>query len=153
MTKEVLLTISGLHYDVFAESEEAENEPIEVITPASYYLKNGKHYILYEEVVEGLPGTIRNKIRIAEEEGMLEIIKSGISNLHMVFERDKINMTQYETPYGELLVGVYTRDMKVEVREEAIRVRVSYVLDINGEKVADSEISIDVQSRESAHVC
>ena len=29
-----------------------ESEPIEVITPASYYLKNGKHYVIHEEVVE-----------------------------------------------------------------------------------------------------
>ncbi len=66
MTKEVLLSISGLHYDVFTGTEEEENEPIEVITPASYYYKNGKHYIIYEEVVEGLPGTIKNKVRISE---------------------------------------------------------------------------------------
>ena len=96
MTKEVLLSISGLHYDVPAESAEEENEPIEVITPATYYYKNGKHYIIYEELVEGLPGSIKNKVRISD--GMLEIIKSGISNFHMVFEKDKINMTQYETP-------------------------------------------------------
>ena len=50
MTQDVLLTISGLHDMVFADPEEnEENEPIEVITPASYYWKNGKHYILYDE--------------------------------------------------------------------------------------------------------
>ena len=59
---------------MFTGAEEEENELIEVITPASYYYKNGKHYIIYEEVVEGLPGTIKNKVRISEY-GMLEIIK------------------------------------------------------------------------------
>lgn len=147
MTKEVLLSISGLHYDVFTGTEGEENEPIEVITPASYYYKNGKHYIIYEEVVEGLPGTIKNKVRISEY-GLLEIIKSGISNLHMIFEKDKINMTQYETPYGELLVGVYTKDIRVEVSEEEMHICVSYVLDINGEKVADSEIVMNVKSKQ-----
>ena len=45
MTQDVLLTISGLHDMVFADPEEnEENEPIEVITPASYYWKNGKHW-------------------------------------------------------------------------------------------------------------
>ena len=32
MTKDVLLTISGLHYDEFSGRED-DNEPIEVITP------------------------------------------------------------------------------------------------------------------------
>ncbi len=147
MTKEVLLTISGLHYDVFTGPEDEENEPIEVITPATYYYKNRRHYILYEEVVEGFPGTIKNKIRISEA-GMLEIMKSGLSNLHMVFEKDKINMTQYDTPYGEILVGVYTKDMRVDVSEEEMDIRISYILDINGEKVADSEISMSVRSKQ-----
>ena len=53
MTKEVLLTISGLHFDTFSETPDEENVPIEVITPATYYLKNGKHYVLYDEMVEG----------------------------------------------------------------------------------------------------
>ena len=79
---------------------------------------------------------------------MLEIIKSGISNFHMVFEKDKINMSQYETPYGELLVGVYTRDMKMDIRENEIDIHILYDLDINGEKVADSEITMSVRAKQ-----
>ena len=54
MTKDVLVSISGMHeeiVEVTPEVEEDENEAIEVVTPATYYLKNGKHYIVYEEVV------------------------------------------------------------------------------------------------------
>lgn len=41
MKKDVLISITGLHYgDWNADGEEAE--PIEVITPATYYLKNGQ---------------------------------------------------------------------------------------------------------------
>lgn len=67
MTKDVLLSISGLHQDVTgieAQGDEPGSEPIEVIVPASYYEKNGKHYVIYDELVEGIPGTIKNKVRI-----------------------------------------------------------------------------------------
>ena len=63
MTKDVLISISGLHFEVGGES--GEGEPVEIITPASYYLKNGKHYVLYDEVVEGVPGTVKNTIKIS----------------------------------------------------------------------------------------
>ena len=146
MTKEVLLTISGLHYDIYSgEEKQDENEPIEVITPATYYLKNGKHYVVYDEVVEGMPGTIKNMIRISED-GLLEISKSGLASTRMVFERDRINMTPYETPYGELMVGVYTKKMQVDVSEENIDVKVSYSLDINSEKVADCNIRMNIRA-------
>ena len=54
MTQDVLLTISGLHDMAFANPEEnEENEPIEVITPASYYWKNGKHWPVNWEKKQG----------------------------------------------------------------------------------------------------
>lgn len=151
MTKDVLLSISGLHYDVSGNADDyednEENEPIEVITPAAYYLKNGKHYVLYDEVVEGVPGVIKNKVRITGEE-KLEITKSGLTNTHMVFEKDKIHMTEYETPYGELMMGVHTKEIHVDVQESLIEVHVNYALDINSEPVADCNISMNIKALE-----
>lgn len=77
-----------------AQGDEPGNEPIEVIAPANYYEKNGKHYVIYDELVEGIPGTIKNKVRIMDDR-KVEIIKSGITNTHMVFEKDKITIRRY----------------------------------------------------------
>ena len=145
MTKDVLLTISGLHFDTFSEETEEANEPIEVITPATYYLKNGKHYVLYDEVVEGMLGSIRNTIKITGD-SKLEMKKTGITNTNMVFEKEKINVTQYDTPYGEMMVGVYTKDMKVNVEEHNIDVSIAYALDVNSEKVADCNIIMNIRA-------
>ena len=111
--------------------------------PANYYEKNGKHYVIYDELVEGIPGTIKNKVRIMDDR-KVEIIKSGITNTHMVFEKDKINMTQYETPYGEMMIGVFTKDIRFEEQDEKITVHVNYALDINGDPVADCNIDIKI---------
>lgn len=146
MTKEVLLSISGLHNDVNDIQEvDGQEEPIEVITPATYYFKNGKHYIIYEEVVEGVPGVIKNKIRITEND-KIEIMKNGVTNTHMIFEKDKINLTEYRTPYGEMLIGTQTNRMDVSVEESRIGVEVAYTLDINQEKVADCNIVINIKA-------
>ena len=126
MTKDVLLSISGLHYETVDAVGADENEPIRVITPATYYYKNNKHYVIYDEVVEGMPGMIKNKVRIANE--------------------DKINITQYETPYGDLLVGTHTKDMQVDVTEEKIHVHVNYALDVNSETVADCNIEMNIKA-------
>ena len=109
MTKDVLLSISGLHFDA-AGAEADENEPIEVITPAVYYNKNGKHYVIYEEPVEGMAGTVRNTIKITGD-SVFEIIKSGLASAHMVFEKDKLHMTQYESSHDELTTEIHTRSL------------------------------------------
>lgn len=143
------MTISGLHSMEFMEEGDEDNEAIEVITPASYYLKNGKHYILYDEVVEGFPGVIKNKIKITGDSA-LEIMKSGITNAHMVFEKGKMNVTYYDTPYGQIHVGIHTREMEVEVREDLITVEVDYGLDVNHEALADCRISMSIRPKQAA---
>ena len=145
MTKEVLLTISGLHLDTISDEPDEDNVPIEVITPATYYLKNGKHYILYDELIEGMLGSIKNTIKITGD-SKLEMRKSGITNTNMVFEKEKINVTQYDTPYGEMMIGVYTKDMKVDVTEDNIDVSIAYALDVNSEKVADCNIVMNIKA-------
>ncbi len=148
MTKDVLVSISGLHNSVYGEEEpEAAEleEPIEIITPATYYYKNGKHYVIFEEMVEGFSEGIRNKIRITENE-KLEIMKSGVTDTSLIFEKDRINMTPYKTPYGEMLVGTHTYRMDTRVEEEEIHVRAEYGLEINGEKTADCRIQIKIKA-------
>ena len=150
MTQDVLLTISGLHDMAFADPEEnEENEPIEVITPASYYWKNGKHYILYDEVMEGIPGVVKNKIKITGEDSM-EIMKSGITNAHMVFEKNQMNVTYYDTPYGQLHVGIHTRKLDVNVDDERIDIAVEYGLYVNHEATADCRIAMSIRPKAQA---
>ena len=53
-------------------------------------------------------------------------------------------MTQYETPYGEMMIGVFTKDIRFEEQDEKITVHVNYALDINGDPVADRNIDIKI---------
>ncbi|HIY63987.1 MAG TPA: DUF1934 domain-containing protein [Candidatus Mediterraneibacter stercoripullorum] len=155
MTKDVLVSISGKHIGIVSQSDEVieavgtDDDEIEVVTPASYYCRNGKHYIIYDEVMEGMSGSIKNKIKISGPDS-LEIMKTGISNSHMVFEKNKKNLTYYRTPYGQMLVGVNTRDMQISVKEDKIDVLVNYELDVNHEPLADCKIKMNITSKECA---
>lgn len=152
MTKDVLVSISGKHIDIMddpVEGYETGDDAIEVVTPASYYCRNGKHYILYDEVLEGMAGTIKNKIKITGTDS-LEIMKSGVSSSHMVFEKNKKNLTYYHTPYGQMLIGVNTRKMEINVDEDQIDILVDYELDVNHEPMADCKIKMNIMSKENS---
>lgn len=141
MTKEVLISITGLHFDIAGGG----SDPIEVITPASYYEKNGKHYVVYDEVVEGMPGSIKNTIKITGDE-KFEIVKNGHARTHMIFEKEKMNITNYQTPYGDMMIGIYTKDIKMEEEEKKIGVQIRYVLDVNNEPLAECQIQVTVRN-------
>lgn len=139
MTKDVLVSISGFQFDV------DENEPIELVTAGTYYNKNGKHYIIYEECSEDDPKTIKNTIKLGEH--TLEMIKHGSSNVHMVFEEGKTNMTYYDTPVGSLLIGINTESIRVKEEETHLSIRIRYSLDVNYTHVSNCEIQMEVKSK------
>lgn len=142
MTKDVILTISGLQF-----AQEMDAEPIEIVTAGNYYKKNGKHYIIYEEVMEGFEGTTKNIIKLSND--YLDITKKGIANVHMVFEKNKKNMTYYQTPFGSLFIGIDAGQVQVEESEDNIDVNVAYTLEANYEHLADCRIQMNIKSKEA----
>ena len=62
MTKDVLVSVSGLQTAV-NEMENYDEEPIEVLSAGTYYFKDGKHFIFFEEMAEGIPGVTKTQIR------------------------------------------------------------------------------------------
>ena len=82
MTKDVLLSIKGLQI-----GENEQNDTIEVISPGDYYFRNGRHFFMYEEVMEGQKESTRNMIKVRDN--YMELTKKGAVNVHMIFEKNK----------------------------------------------------------------
>lgn len=141
MTKEVLVSIKGLQFEGAMDSEE-----IETITRGQYYKKNEDHFVIYDELTEGSDVATRNIIKF--DESKMNLTKSGLINTHMVFEEHKKSMTNYATPFGDILVGIHTKNIGMQENEEQIMVQVDYSLEINYEYLADCSITMDIRSAE-----
>lgn len=141
MKKDVLVSISGLQY------EADRDEPIEVISVGQYYNKSGKHYICYDEILEGSDGVTSCTVKVAPEQ--IDIIKRGANNVHMVFEKGRKNTTYYNTPYGDLQIGIHTAGIQVGEEEDKLFVQINYGLDINYAFIADCQIQMKITSKKS----
>jgi uncharacterized beta-barrel protein YwiB (DUF1934 family) len=78
----------------------------------------------------------------------MELTKSGLVSVQMVFEEGKKNLTQYNTPYGSLMMGVEATKMQFAETEDIIKINVDYALEINEEHSADCNIRITVRPKE-----
>ncbi len=139
MTKDVIVSISGLQMDI------DQKIPVEVITMGNYYYKNGKHYILFDEMAEDDGGWTKNTIKIGDNR--VDVIKKGESNIHMVFEPDTKNMTCYQTPYGNLMVGINTLGISYSEDDLNINTQIDYALDVNYSHLSDCSIKINIKSK------
>ena len=139
MTKDVLIAIKGMQFEGATDPEE-----IEVIQRGQYYERNGAHYLLYDEPVEGTSDIIKNRIKFKENE--VQVAKKGAVNTTLTFTKNEKNMTNYATPFGNLVVGIDTQRIALDMSEQKMDIKVDYALDINYEFLADCKISIEVSA-------
>ena len=145
MTKDVIISIRGLQ---FVQSEE-DMEPVEVVTSGEYYKKNGSHYLLFEEAVEGFEGVTHNMMKFKENQ--LEVRKKGLINVHMLFEESKKTLSYYQTPLGNMNMGIAATNFILREDRNNIQLRVDYALELNDVFVADCTICMNVESKASGN--
>ena len=143
MTTDIILTISGLH-----ATDGDSDAPIETMTPAQYYMKNGKHYVVYDEILDGLEGTLKSTIKFTENQ--VELIRNGAASARMIFQPGQEHMVIYQTPMGPLSISLYTEDMEVVMEENYMSLRIDYSLKTEDVIVSESTVNISLCPKELA---
>lgn len=138
MTKDVLVTVSGMQTDI-------EDTPIELVTVGTYYFKNGKHYVLYEEQAQEQDHITKNTVKFYD--GHFEMIKRGGANSFLVFEKGQKTSSIYNTPFGPLQIDALTKELDITESEEELQVYVKYNLDINHNFISECDVHFKVQAR------
>ncbi len=139
MTKDVLVTVTGLLSD-----PDEEKDTIEVTTAGRYYLKNGKHYILYDEVGESINEVVKNTIIIGDTH--VDVRKKGEIDTQMSFEEGKKLNSFYSSMFGQMELGIFTDRIELLEKEDFLELKLEYHLDINNEHVSDNQIHVVVQA-------
>ncbi|MCD7739475.1 MAG: DUF1934 domain-containing protein [Lachnospiraceae bacterium] len=176
-SKKVLLHIRGMQFDV-SWGDEEENGVIETVTTGilrkigarpvlnqernrdsgadinqntgrDVSISDGCYVIKYEEIQEDFGQTSR--VLLKASPGRLEMTKRGLLNVRMEFEEDKYTQSEYSTPFGNLLFGLHTRRVTVDERPEGVQIHASYMMEMNGEYLADSVIEILAEYAEQNH--
>ena len=118
MTKEVFVSIRGLQFD-----NGQDGEKIESIQKGEYYFRNNTHYVMYEEILEGIDDPIKSIIKF--KDGEMHLTKKGPINVNMDFVEEQKNLTDYRTPFGSIVIGIEASKVEFEEEEKRILLNVS----------------------------
>ena len=122
-----------------------EEDTVEMITPGTYYVKNGKQYLIYDESLDETGTPTHNTVKVMENR--IEVMKRGLVESHMIFEPGSRTTANYRTPMGLFLMGITTSLLEVEEDEESILLRIKYSMEMNGEYAFDCNTEILASSR------
>ena len=137
MTGDVLISICGLQY-----SEAGQQEPIEVVTRGTYSFRNNKHFVVYDEVLDGSTEATKNVLKFCDTEVSLK--RTGYSNVQMLFYKGGKSNSNYATPFGNLMIGIDTSEINCVETPEEIDLEVKYTLDMNFEFLANCTLKVKV---------
>ena len=134
MKKDVMVSFKS-----FNEYEEDNTEKIEFITKGTFFEKDGKCYIKYEEKNEN-----ESVITTLKTDGeKVTILRYGANNTQMIIEKGKKHLNYYETPHGAFTVGTYAREVDVNISENCGSVRMSYNIELNNVLTCKNQVEVD----------
>lgn len=142
MTEEVIVSIKGLQ-----NMEEETGKPIELVSYGTYRYEEGKHVIQYEEIDE--EEQIITKVSVVASAEHVEITKRGLSNTEMIFHENQKTISCYQTPFGDLTIGIDTTKICLRERGEQMEILLQYGLDMNDSHVADCSMEMKIVSKET----
>lgn len=136
--KRVLVSVKSVQRD-----RDGQDTVVELISPGTWYEKNGTQYVRYEESsVTGMDG-VKTTIKIYD--GSIVLLRTGAVNMRHQYILGEERETVYETPFGEIPMAVKTHELTVDFHDGTGHVHLGYDISVEGEWQFYNQLDIDVR--------
>lgn len=124
MKKPVLITVSSEIGSVAGEPDK-----MSFVTEGTLDRVNNEYIVSYEESeITGLKGTTT----ILKVNGdSITLIRQGNVESIMLFEKGKTHLTNYDTQFGSVMLGITAKNVHVDFCDKGGNIKVDYILEYN----------------------
>ena len=141
MMKDVIINIKG------RQGLGDELDTIELTTDGRFGEKNGSYYMTYDE--SAMLGLENVKTALYIKPGNSVILqRSGDVESRLVVEEGKRSTCYYNTPQGELLIGIFGESVKTELHSGGGKIHMKYTIDSNLNLISRNTVDISVKGAE-----
>ena len=146
MQENYLISIKG------SQNVEGEVGEVELTTLGSYMKRGGCRYIVYKEYASEEVPSERTSILKIDGSSRLTLMRRGGDSTRLILENGKRHFCQYDTGYGNLMIGIFTSRLDTDLNDAGGSLNVSYTLDINSALSSTNELSITVKEAKNSDV-
>ena len=145
MEKDVVISIRGMQ-----KYDGADEDSIELVTEGRLTDRGeeGLHLVYQESELTGMEGT-QTSFQI-EKNGRVTLVRSGGVNSQMVFEVGKSHLSLYQTPYGDLSIGVRTDKIRNTLEMTGGELEIQYAIEIDQTMAGHNIFHIQVRENNRA---
>ena len=126
-----------------------EEDTVLFDTAGSYYFNDGIGVLSYQESeLTGLEGT-RTSVMVMPNQVVVD--RDGMLTGRMVFREGAKDSYPYNTPYGQMMLGIDTHRIRHNFNENGGDVEIDYITDLAHTFVSRNKFRISVKEMEKAN--
>lgn len=138
MEENYILYVKGV------QAVDGETQTAETKARASYITKNGTRYISYiEHDADDINITQRVTVKVTEQ-GVVTIIK-GSGGGSLVLEKGVRHNCRYPTPFGYLMLGVFTDKLHTRFDDSGGELEASYTLEVDSAVASKNKLFLNIK--------
>ncbi len=139
MNKNTLIKITG------TQRLGSDSDKIEMTTVGTLEETENEYILKYKE--ENEPPLMPNEVKlsITKDENKVEMLRSGRVGSLLIIERSKRNLCNYATEFGDILMGIYGRDIENTFDGEKGCFTFGYDIDVNGALTSQNEVKVELK--------
>ncbi len=132
----ILLKIIG------SQLVDGQSDQIELTTMGTMR-DNGTAYVIrYTEEQEPPMAPVQVTVRIQKDESAVQITRTGGGESCLIVEKAKRNQCNYDTGFGNLLMGIYGRIIEMNIQEDNGSFTFGYDIDVNGAVTSKNTVNM-----------
>lgn len=133
----------NIKIDTCIKSDQGSEE-INSTYEGTYYKKDDCLYVMYDEKTE--EGAV-NKCQLKVFTDSMRLKKLGVYTTEIVFLRDEITESYYNTPFGTLDIEVVTTKFNQVIDDDLIKIDLEYKLLSGKMKISEHKMNIKIRNR------
>lgn len=142
MNDNYIITIIG------TQTVDGESDSVEVITTGSYCEDGDTKIVRYTEYGADDPTVTTDTTVTVEGDRRVVIDRRGVNSSRLELERGRRHQCAYETPMGQLMIGVFTDQIIDTLSPSGGDLRASYQLDFYSDVVSNNEFHINIKEKD-----
>ncbi|MBE6829235.1 MAG: DUF1934 domain-containing protein [Ruminococcaceae bacterium] len=139
MLENYLISIKG------RQKIDNETGEVELTTLGSYVRKGNSQYIVYKEYDTENRNAAKTSVLKVDGNKKVTLMRGGADRTRLILESGKRHLCQYDTGFGNMMVGVFTSKVKSELGDLGGKLEIYYTLDINSNLSSLNELFITVK--------
>lgn len=117
-----------------------ESDVLELTTYGTLRDDGAAYIIRYKEEQEPPQKPVTVTVRVQKDESCVEMTRLGNGHSSLYIEKSKRNLCRYGTEFGDMLMGVYGRDIEADLENGCFNFE--YDIDFNGSVASQNTVKM-----------